>query len=317
MRKLMLLAAVASLGCGNDSTTGPTGPGTPIDPIGATAVLPSDAGRFVATDSAELTYAVGIATAQDGAVYVSDARGNQVVGYRNAVPFVKLVGLAQPLGVAVAGDLLYVGNAGRRDVEVYSLSQQKLVGVLGEGEGEVELPNAIAVAADGVAYVVDSKAHVVRVYGADRALRATIGGKGTAAGQFNFPVGVAVEGDRVAVADQGNHRVQIFDRDGAFVRAFGREFEATSETLDLAGQFTGIWSVAFAPATGDIYVLDAAHAHVQVFDELGVSKGFFGNVGECASCVKLARAIAVDAEGRVFATDPEQHRWVSLSTELR
>ncbi len=48
------------------------------------------------------------------------------------------------------------------------------------------------------------------------------GEKGTEPGQFHDPTGIAVAGDEVFVSDARNGRIQVFDHDGIFLRAFGQ-----------------------------------------------------------------------------------------------
>lgn len=314
MRRLMLLAAAASLGLlGCTSDSGSSAPGA-IAPIPATPV--GEVGRFEGAAGAVLRYPARLAVDGD-TVYVSDPRGNQVLGFRGGAPVVALTGLAEPIGLAVSGDLLFVGNAGRKNVEIYSLSRQLFLTTLGGDEGgAIELPNAIAVAPDGVVYVADSAADVIRVYRPDGAPAGTIGEPGTGDGQLRFPVAVAVDATRVVVGDQVNHRVQIFDRQGGFVRAFGGEISRFAKTVDDArGRFTRIQAIALRP--GAIFVLDSYHDHVQVLDDLGAPQGIFGRAGDCADCTRLAFDIAFDADGRVLGADPEHQRWVYLSTEMR
>ena len=58
----------------------------------------------------------------------------------------------------------------------------------------------------------------MQVFGLDGTFVRQWGGRGAGPGQFNVPRGVAVVGDAVIVCDAGNHRVQVFGRDGDFVR---------------------------------------------------------------------------------------------------
>lgn len=44
---------------------------------------------------------------------------------------------------------------------------------------------------------------------------------GNEIGVFGQPHGIAVDGDRVYVADTGNHRIQVFDRHGKPLMTFG------------------------------------------------------------------------------------------------
>ncbi len=49
------------------------------------------------------------------------------------------------------------------------------------------------------------------------------GSRGSGAGQFNYPWGIAAAGDgTVYVADTSNHRIQLFTLDGEFVAWWGR-----------------------------------------------------------------------------------------------
>ena len=45
-------------------------------------------------------------------------------------------------------------------------------------------------------------------------------------GELSQPRGIAIDGDRrVYVADSGNHRIQVFDLQGRFLRKWGTEGE--------------------------------------------------------------------------------------------
>ena len=312
----LLIAASALLGCSSRSGNTPSGNSPPDPSTGGpvtTATEPSSTGTFNIAAAKNLRYPVRIASA-GSTTYVTDAQNNQVLGVTGGTTTTALTGLDKPLGLAVGGDLLYVGNAGRKDVEVYSLSQQKYLRSLG-GVGAFQMPNAIAVASDGTVVIADSKQNAVQVYSASGAKLQTIGGPGSQNGQFNFPSAVAVDDTRIVVGDQGNHRVQTFSRTGAFVGSFGSEVTGGKSRDDYKGKFTRIAGVALA---GDnTYVLDSAHAYVQVLDAAGTFKGFLGSSGTCPSCMKLGTDVTVAADGSVLVTDPENGRFVSLSTELR
>ena len=45
---------------------------------------------------------------------------------------------------------------------------------------------------------------------------------GSEIGAFDSPTGIAVSGDRVYIADSGNHRIKVFDVHGTPLFAFGR-----------------------------------------------------------------------------------------------
>jgi DNA-binding beta-propeller fold protein YncE len=87
------------------------------------------------------------------------------------------------------------------------------------------------------------------------------GGHGNAPGQFDQPMGLAIDAaGNVFVADKNNHRVQEFKRDGSFVRTWG-------EHGDQPGQFKEPHDVAVDAEF--VYVADTWNQRIQVFDRDG------------------------------------------------
>lgn len=267
-------------------------------------------GWFNESSNSPAQYPARISLGPDDVVYATDPANNRVVGTRDDQVLLTLEGIDRPRGMDVLGDRLYVGSERRGSVEAYDLKERRFLFALGAGEGEFETPNAIAIARDGSVYVADSRADVVKVFDADGALRQVIGGRGTANGEFRFPAAIAVDAGRLVVGDQGNHRVQIFDLDGDFLRKFGRAVpESVDSRSGYRGAFTRIQGIALL---GDrIAVLDSYHGHVQVFDEAGESVLFIGRRGECKDCVALALDVTADGAGGVLVSDPERRRVVS------
>ncbi|HSI01559.1 MAG TPA: 6-bladed beta-propeller [Reyranella sp.] len=84
-------------------------------------------------------------------------------------------------------------------------------------------PTAAAQAPDGEIYVADGYGNSsVHRFAADGSLIRTWGGHGDGPGVFTTPHAIAVDKrDRVLVADRENNRVQVFDRAGNFLAAWG------------------------------------------------------------------------------------------------
>jgi len=311
LASVALAASLLLLGC-QPAPAGPgpdaTAPAAADAASDATTVGPPPHGRFVPPGTATLAYPTRAASAEDGVVYLSDPEAGAVFGYRDGRRVAELAELDRPLGVAVHGRRLFVGCAGRGAVEVYDLDARAWVVDLGGGLGEVTRPNAIAVAPDGVIYVADSDADLVAVFAADGYARVgSLGGPG----ELRFPVAVAVDATRVVVADQGHHRLRLYDRAGAPIASLGREVPLSSTSkLDFRGGFTRLQGVALWQ--GEIFALDAHHGHVQVLDRDGAWRAVLGRRGACPTCVDLPLDVQVAASGHVIVTDPERQRWVDL-----
>ena len=149
------------------------------------------------------------------------------------------------------------------------------------------------------------------------------GDVGTASGQFNHPRGVAVgpEGNSYVV-DSDNHRVQVFDADGTFLREWGSQCNLSSAQgcADLDGdgpmeygdgQFQEPWGIA-VDDEGLVYVADTWNHRVQVFESDGTFLRKWGEYGLTTSgdtwLLYGPRDIALDGEGRVFVTDTGNKR---------
>ncbi len=121
---------------------------------------------------------------------------------------------------------------------------------------------------------------------------ATFGSTGNGNGQFSQPAGVAVDASgRIYVADQQNHRIQIFDPAGSHVATMGGPNQGAGN-----GQFNQPTGVA-VDGSGTIYVADTSNNRIQIFNSsrnhvANIMGGFF-----------LPNGVAVDASGNIYVAD--------------
>ena len=153
-------------------------------------------------------------------------------------------------------------------------------------------------------YVVDTASDVVDVFDADtyKFLR-RIGTPGkkhllTDPGNFALPTNVAVdkEGD-VYVTDTLNNRVEIFDADGKFIRAFGKPGDGP-------GHFARPKGIAI-DSDGHIWVVDAVQQRVQVFDSEGRLLIYFGQPGNWPGQFSAPYDIAIDTKNNRVITSEQ------------
>jgi hypothetical protein len=142
---------------------------------------------------------------------------------------------------------------------------------------------------------------------------------GESAGMFSSPTGIAVNqaSGAVYVLERGNRRVQQFDLDGTFVRAWGwgvatgaDAFQVCTSTCraGLAGSGAGQFGassddgagIAVGPADGDVFAADPGNGRVLRFSSAGTVEAAIGS-GTFAPGHPLR--VAVDADEILYASD--------------
>ena len=124
----------------------------------------------------------------------------------------------------------------------------------------------------------------------------SFGKKGWDVGMFQYPMGVAVSNrDEIAVADQGNHRVQIFNSNGDFIRSFGRYGSNQ-------GEFVHPFGIAF-DKDGKIFVADRNNHRVQIFNGEGRYISKFGGKGSLDSQLFNPWGLSLDSQGNIIVAD--------------
>jgi DNA-binding beta-propeller fold protein YncE len=189
----------------------------------------------------------GIALAPDGSIYVADSSNHRVVKFNADGKFVLSMGMWS--GQPPNGDF-------------FSPNWNPPAGTFSE-------PWDVAVAPDGSVYVADTWNNRIQVFDANGKFVKLWGHFGESGGQasgaeglFYGPRGIAIAPDgRVFVADTGNKRVQVFDREGQFLLQFGG-----AGLLD--GNLDEPVGIDVSQA-GEVVVADTWNGRLQVFNENG------------------------------------------------
>ena len=124
----------------------------------------------------------------------------------------------------------------------------------------------------------------------------SFGKEGSSVGMFKNPWGVAVNSkDEIAVTDHLNHRVQIFNSDGNYLRSFGRQGNK-------AGKFSYPMGIAFHK-NGNIFVADQVNHRIQIFSGEGKYVGMFCGKGSLDSQLNNPCGLSVDSDGNIIVAD--------------
>ncbi|OGQ80531.1 MAG: hypothetical protein A3F90_16715 [Deltaproteobacteria bacterium RIFCSPLOWO2_12_FULL_60_19] len=249
----------------------------------------------------------GVATDQEGRVYVTDSGQGAVWVFDEKEKKVSFLGtsgqgqLKQPIGIAVDDrGIIFVSDVVLQ--RVFGLDREgNLVVAIGKKD-ELINPSGLAIdRASGRLYVADPRAHKIRVYNsADGSFAFEFGKRGKEDGELNFPTNLFIGNGKLYITDTGNFRIQIFDLDGKYLKKFG-------DVGDGPGQLARPRGVA-ADSEGHIYVADAAFDNFQIFDEEGRLYLFVGAAGHRPGTFWLPAGMHIDNEDKIYVVDSYNRR---------
>jgi DNA-binding beta-propeller fold protein YncE len=256
-----------------------------------------------------VTHPMGLALSDDGQrLYIADLRGSQVLvadfAKKTVERFAREEAFPFPFNVALDGqENVYVADSMARVVSVFSREGKRLR-TFGQKEG-LERPTGIVIDRKrGLAYVADtshsdSGNHRVFAYTLEgNAVREIGRGRGSEDGAFNFPSYLALDGaGNLYVNDSMNFRVQVFDPEGKFLRAYGKQG-------DSPGAFGRMKGLAF-DSFENLYVVDGEHAVVQIFNKDFEALMYFGgNRPDLLEFFDIPSAIAIDRKtNRIYVAN--------------
>ncbi|MGH2911239.1 MAG: hypothetical protein ACRDJ3_02050 [Solirubrobacteraceae bacterium] len=176
----------------------------------------------------------GIAIAPNGNIYVGDTENNRVEELKENGTFVATFGFGVSDGVA--------------KYEVCTSACR--AGIAGTGNGQMNQPQGVAVAANGTVSVVDyGNNRVEKFNGSTSEYAMKFGSSGSGEGQFSEPKGIAIDAlGNMWVTDSANTRVQEFTWSGAFLAAFGAKGTSGGQFMEPRGITTS--------SSGTVYVTD-------------------------------------------------------------
>lgn len=165
---------------------------------------------------------------------------------------------------------------------------------------------SFAVGPLGQWYLADPEGHTVTIWMGSEESGARVGGYGWGLSALDHPSGVATDGNRVYVADQGNHRIVSYDRSLRPLAAF-----STRDTSDVRSRFGFPASVAVS-GRGDLIVLDGESGEVVGFRPDGRVAFRVGRELTGGTPLAAPTSLAVDDEQRLLIGDAGSLRRLDL-----
>ena len=251
-------------------------------------------------------------------------------------------------GLIIASDgLVYVSSWDANEIQVFEQNGTAVREIpLGMKAGKIDLVGDRLVVGGG-----DSDK--VKILERNGTIITTIGDSGSSeTGKFNTPIGVAVDSsDHIHVACRDNHRIQVFDASGNYLRTYGKygtgnvditdliytpegtflatdtgsenviEFDENGSILRFLagkgsnpGEVENPCGIALAP-NGKVYVSETSNHRIQVFDRNGTLERTFGSSGSDNGKFNEPWGIDISQDGEVFVADSYNHRIQVFSLE--
>ncbi len=229
----------------------------------------------------------------------------------------------QPRGLAVAEDgSIYVADSRNHRIQhlnpdgsvIHTWGTFADVAAGPADPGTFNEPWDVAIGADGSVFVVDTWNHRIQKFTPEGVFVTMWGifGQGETPEAFWGPRAIAIDADgRVFVMDTGNKRVAVFDEHGSPLGEFG------GVGFDL-GKFDEPVGLA-VDNRGNVFIADTWNQRMQVAKSMGDNTFLpalqWDIVGWYGNSLDNKPYVAVDADGRLFVTDPEGYRVLEFTSE--
>ncbi|MGB2862560.1 MAG: NHL repeat-containing protein [Sedimentisphaerales bacterium] len=170
----------------------------------------------------------------------------------------------------------------------------------GSGDGQLQLPAAIAIDAKGNVYVADNGNHRVQKFDSNGNFITKWGAQGDGDGLFVRPCGIAVdeEGDVYTLHISG---IQKFTPEGKFLARWKTKDPKPSKIA--------------VDSQSNVYVVCMRSHTVLKFDNAGKAISEWGNAGSEDGRLKSPGSIALDSSGNAFVADVGNNRIQRFESE--
>jgi peptidylamidoglycolate lyase len=246
-----------------------------------------------------MTNVTGVAIDAAGNVFVAGGIGNPVVVLNPEGNVIDCWGdfIGAVHGLRVFGNRVFVTDSAEHVVYVCTRSGEILhtlgvKGQPGEDARHFNKPTDVALADDGAVYVADGYGNSrIVCLAPDLTYRFAWGSAGARPGEFVYPHNLVFSGNRLYVADRGNHRIQVFEPGGELLAVWTH----VGKPFGLA-----------AAADGTVYVshigspYGVGHHGIMHLTADGAILERFGREGRAAGEFLVPHSLAFSADERML-----------------
>lgn len=177
---------------------------------------------------------VNIALDKQGYIYIADTEREQVVVFTPELKYFQTIASKsmKPLDVAIYGDTLLVADYLDRNVEVWSLRQNRQIGTFPPNNEELPdsvrlfVPYAVEFDSEGNVFVTDFGQFRIQKFDSRGNFIQSYGELGRNLGQFARPKGIAIDRDGILYAiDAAFENAQMFAQDGSLLMFIGGSYQ--------------------------------------------------------------------------------------------
>ena len=204
-----------------------------------------------------------------------------------------------PRYITVYEDYIYISDAGKCDVQIFSCKDGRFMGKLGIKGNQLGLlasPHGIAISKkNNKIFVVDRPKQSVKVFSPSYEFLTEI-----CKGYLLEPSDIAIgPNGEMFVLDCSNRCVHVFDENGKLLREFGQR----GEDQELVNP-----CYLTLDSQHHVIVSDRVGSRMCVYTQQGELVAVFGGFGSGAGQLKFANGLTVDSEGNIFVCDTANHR---------
>jgi RHS repeat-associated protein len=172
----------------------------------------------------------------------------------------------------------------------------EVFGQAGSGNGQFNVPAAIAGDSAGNVWVADTTNNRIQKFGPKGEYLSKFGALGSGNGQLKAPEGIAIDSTgNVWVADTGNNRIQKFGPNGEYLTQCGSKGSAD-------GQFEGPKGIEF-DSLGNLWVTDTVNSRIQEISSACKYVAKFGTGGTLPGQLALPVDIGIDPQNNIWVAE--------------